>query len=75
VGHPEPPPRHNFVELPRIRSERPAFEMHYPHLIDRLPHEAHAGRRQEPYASELVGGTDPIPPEPARRWEARSPAA
>ena len=23
-----PPPRHNFIELPRIRSERPAFELH-----------------------------------------------
>jgi cytochrome c oxidase subunit 1 len=27
-----PPPRHNFVKLPRIRSERPAFDVHYPHL-------------------------------------------
>ena len=25
-----PPPRHNFVSLPRIRSERPAFDLHYP---------------------------------------------
>jgi cytochrome c oxidase subunit I len=25
-----PPPRHNFTDLPRIRSERPAFELHYP---------------------------------------------
>ncbi|GAA0275048.1 cytochrome c oxidase subunit I [Cryptosporangium japonicum] len=24
-----PPPRHNFVALPRIRSERPAFDAHY----------------------------------------------
>jgi cytochrome c oxidase subunit 1 len=31
-----PPPRHNFVELPRIRSERPAFELHYPHMVERL---------------------------------------
>jgi cytochrome c oxidase subunit 1 len=23
-----PPPRHDFTELPRIRSERPAFELH-----------------------------------------------
>ena len=28
-----PPPRHNFISLPRIRSERPAFDMHYPHLV------------------------------------------
>jgi cytochrome c oxidase subunit 1 len=27
-----PPPRHNFVEMPRIRSESPAFDLHYPHL-------------------------------------------
>jgi cytochrome c oxidase subunit 1 len=25
-----PPPRHNFVVLPRIRSERPAFDLHHP---------------------------------------------
>src|SRR4051794_28073647 len=25
-----PPPRHNFTELPRVRSECPAFELHYP---------------------------------------------
>jgi cytochrome c oxidase subunit 1 len=36
-----PPPRHNFTELPRIRSERPAFELHYPHMIDRMRSEAH----------------------------------
>jgi cytochrome c oxidase subunit I len=27
-----PPPRHNFHRIPRIRSERPAFELHYPHI-------------------------------------------
>jgi cytochrome c oxidase subunit 1 len=25
-----PPPRHNFLAIPRIRSERPAFDLHYP---------------------------------------------
>jgi cytochrome c oxidase subunit 1 len=25
-----PPPRHNFASLPRIRSERPAFDLHHP---------------------------------------------
>jgi cytochrome c oxidase subunit 1 len=25
-----PPPRHNFVELPRIRSDSPAFDLHHP---------------------------------------------
>jgi len=27
-----PPPRHNFTAIPRIRSERPAFDLHYPHI-------------------------------------------
>ncbi len=27
-----PPPRHNFVSLPRIRSESPAFDLHHPEL-------------------------------------------
>jgi cytochrome c oxidase subunit 1 len=27
-----PPPRHNFTTLPRIRSERPAFDLHHPEL-------------------------------------------
>ncbi|QVQ53242.1 cytochrome c oxidase subunit I [Spiractinospora alimapuensis] len=26
-----PPPRHNFVSLPRIRSERPTFDLNHPH--------------------------------------------
>jgi cytochrome c oxidase subunit 1 len=30
-----PPPRHNFVSLPRIRSERPAFDLHYPEVVGR----------------------------------------
>ena len=38
-----PPPRHNFTVMPRIRSERPAFEAHYPELADRLELEAHSG--------------------------------
>ncbi len=38
-----PPPRHNFNSLPRIRSERPAFELHYPHMAVRQRAEAHAG--------------------------------
>ena len=28
-----PPPRHNFVTIPRIRSERPAFDLHYPETV------------------------------------------
>ena len=49
-----PPPRHNFTELPRIRSERPAFELHYPHMVARMRAEAHvgAGHRPETSSSE-----------------------
>ncbi|MCQ4619488.1 cytochrome c oxidase subunit I [Corynebacterium sp. CCUG 69979] len=38
-----PPPGHNFTSLPRIRSERPAFELHYPHMVETLRREAHTG--------------------------------
>jgi len=27
-----PPPRHNFISIPRIRSERPAFDLHHPQI-------------------------------------------
>jgi cytochrome c oxidase subunit I len=32
-----PPPRHNFTSLPRIRSERPAFDLHHPELAGHAP--------------------------------------
>jgi cytochrome c oxidase subunit 1 len=41
-----PPPRHNFLSLPKIRSERPAFEMHDPHLVERSRADAHSPRGQ-----------------------------
>ncbi|WP_337059605.1 aa3-type cytochrome oxidase subunit I [Kineococcus sp. G2] len=28
-----PPPRHNFTSLPRVRSERPAFDLHHPEAV------------------------------------------
>jgi len=31
-----PPPRHNFTSIPRIRSERPAFDLHYPQFAGKL---------------------------------------
>ncbi|MEV0074502.1 MULTISPECIES: cytochrome c oxidase subunit I [unclassified Amycolatopsis] len=54
-----PPPRHNFLELPRIRSERPAFELHYPHMVERLRDEAHVTRghpRDKPSLFEVAAG-------------------
>ena len=43
-----PPPRHNFTSLPRVRSERPAFELHHPQMVDRLRTEAHPHRGWQP---------------------------
>jgi cytochrome c oxidase subunit 1 len=48
-----PPPRHNFTSLPRIRSERPAFDLHHPEVA--------AFDQAEPDPSvldELLGGAD-----------------
>jgi cytochrome c oxidase subunit 1 len=38
-----PPPRHNFTSLPRIRSERPAFDLHHPEVaaMDALEPQEH----------------------------------
>ncbi|HEX2291350.1 MAG TPA: cbb3-type cytochrome c oxidase subunit I, partial [Pseudonocardiaceae bacterium] len=49
-----PPPRHNFTELPRIRSERPAFELHYPHMAVRMRAEAHIGGTGHPTAPDEI---------------------
>nr|WP_225962036.1 cytochrome c oxidase subunit I [Actinomadura algeriensis] len=42
-----PPPRHNFTRMPRIRSMRPAFDLHYP-------------PKESPQKAELA--TPPPPP-------------
>ncbi|MEU5837044.1 cytochrome c oxidase subunit I [Streptomyces diacarni] len=39
-----PPPRHNFLALPRVRSESPAFDFHHPE-ISQLDQAEWAGRR------------------------------
>jgi cytochrome c oxidase subunit 1 len=59
-----PPPRHNFTSIPRIRSERPAFELHYPDLLERLDAEAHAGRRHTVAAAvdDAIAGREGSPP-------------
>ncbi len=38
-----PPPRHNFLTLPRIRSESPAFDLHHPEIaaLDQLENAGH----------------------------------
>ncbi|APE15465.1 cytochrome c oxidase subunit I [Mycolicibacterium pallens] len=54
-----PPPRHNFTELPRIRSERPAFELHYPHMRERMRTESHVAKKPEehPAPADSVGSS------------------
>jgi cytochrome c oxidase subunit 1 len=54
-----PPPRHNFLELPPIRSERPAFELHYPHVVEQA--------RAEKYAGPWGGHDDDQPPAPSEK--------
>jgi cytochrome c oxidase subunit 1 len=51
-----PPPRHNFDAIPRIRSERPVFDLHHPEV----------GTMESPepdksVAEELLGGPDTDP--------------
>ncbi|HZK32331.1 MAG TPA: cbb3-type cytochrome c oxidase subunit I, partial [Corynebacterium sp.] len=53
-----PPPRHNFVSLPRIRSERPAFELHYPHMVERMRREAHVGSSDERASTTQSGSPE-----------------
>ncbi|WML62896.1 cytochrome c oxidase subunit I [Rhodococcus sp. AH-ZY2] len=66
-----PPPRHNFTELPQIRSERPAFELHYPHMVTRLRTEAHVGpghrHAEELPAASRTGSAPEAPTDPSTR--------
>jgi cytochrome c oxidase subunit I len=48
-----PPPRHNFVAIPRIRSERPAFDLHHPEIAIADEPPADAG-----VLEQLYGGPD-----------------
>ncbi|HEY6795016.1 MAG TPA: cytochrome c oxidase subunit I [Kineosporiaceae bacterium] len=57
-----PPPRHNFVRLPRIRSESPAFDLHHPEssgMIDEVPTDG-TTERDSPI-ERLLGAADRRP--------------
>ncbi|WP_030179470.1 cytochrome c oxidase subunit I [Streptomyces sp. NRRL S-813] len=43
-----PPPRHNFTELPRIRSDSPAFDLHHPEITQELPPTEHGAVEATP---------------------------
>ena len=47
-----PPPRHNFTELPRIRSERPAFDLHHPETV------AASIPKRDNFLDDIAGGPD-----------------
>jgi cytochrome c oxidase subunit I len=51
-----PPPRHNFTSIPRIRSERPAFDLHHPEIGTLESAEPDKG-----VVEELLGGPDTDP--------------
>jgi cytochrome c oxidase subunit 1 len=48
-----PPPRHNFASLPRIRSERPAFDLHHPEAAS-----AAAISSDNSFLTKALGGAD-----------------
>jgi cytochrome c oxidase subunit I len=55
-----PPPRHNFYQLPRIRSESPAFDLHHPEAAEAelmVP----AGADGAPLLANLLGDAERHP--------------
>jgi cytochrome c oxidase subunit I len=49
-----PPPRHNFNSMPRIRSERPAFDLHHPELT-----EGHTAIPDKDTLDQVLGHAEP----------------
>ncbi len=57
-----PPPRHNFTSLPRIRSERPAFDLHPPDAASGASPVPHRGTLIQVMDPADVGDRDPTQP-------------
>jgi cytochrome c oxidase subunit 1 len=53
-----PPPRHNFVTIPRIRSESPAFDLHHPEVAALELEENEAEREGRPADAPDVEGRE-----------------
>jgi cytochrome c oxidase subunit 1 len=51
-----PPPRHNFLSMPRIRSESPAFDLHHPELVGSYAHSGGTTLLDEIYGESDVSG-------------------
>jgi cytochrome c oxidase subunit 1 len=60
-----PPPRHNFTSLPRIRSERPALDLHHPELRVR-EHETTHSPVAEVLGAADIGSRDVKNPNPEK---------
>lgn len=58
-----PPPRHNFTSLPRIRSERPALDLHHPELSVRT-HQTDHSKAADLLGAADIGTVDPRSPDP-----------
>ncbi|GAB3115489.1 cytochrome c oxidase subunit I [Streptomyces calidiresistens] len=58
-----PPPRHNFVTLPKIRSESPAFDLHHPR-VSALGEEHMAGGRDAVDTDEALFDRPGAPRDP-----------
>ncbi len=57
-----PPPRHNFTSLPRIRSERPAFDLHHPEAAPGASPVPDRGTLIQVMGPADVGDRDPAQP-------------
>ncbi|MCC3272188.1 cytochrome c oxidase subunit I [Arthrobacter zhangbolii] len=58
-----PPPRHNFTSLPRIRSERPALDLHHPELMPRA-NEGTDSPVEKLFGAADMGSDEPRNPDP-----------
>ncbi len=61
-----PPPRHNFYSIPRIRSERPAFDLHYPHIAEQGRKEKYislTGKALPEHETATASAERPVPRE------------
>ena len=58
-----PPPRHNFTSLPRIRSERPALDLHHPELMARA-NEGTDSPAEKLFGAADMGSEEPRNPDP-----------
>jgi cytochrome c oxidase subunit 1 len=57
-----PPPRHNFVTLPKIRSESPAFDLHHPAVVA-VEYRTNEGRR------DVLEPGEGVDPSLSDRWD------